>query len=522
MPFSTITLKAHRLAYQFFALSILSLFLTACPATTVEIVDAAEEPVEFTILQINDVYEIAPISGGKVGGLARVGGVLRQLEAENPNTIAVLAGDFLSPSFMGTLEMENDEPIAGLQMVETLNAMGLDYATFGNHEFDLKTGELLEKRIDASEFEYMSVNAQFVGSDRSRRAFRQNGKDVPPYSLHTINQNGKSYELAIVGVVLPFNKKDYVDYRDVNTSFGTQVKMARAEADIVIGLTHLSVDGDEELAKAVPGLPLFMGGHEHHQLSRYVGETAITKADANAKTVYVHRLTYYPSTELCRVVSEIVPINEETPEDEVTAAVVAKWQGKMEILVERMGYDLYEVLDTLDEKLIGTEVFVRSSQTNYGQLTNEAIATAWPGADAYVFNSGSLRIDDDISGIVTTYDVLRSFPFGGPMVQLSMTGSQLQQMLDTGETTNQGEGGYLQRFQAEKQGGQWQINGQALVASNSYKVVMPSFLAGGGEANLGFLGDITAKEERDDFSVGADTVKNDIRDIVIHYFKTRS
>ena len=98
-----------------------------------------EDPVEFTILQINDVYEIAPLEGGSVGGLARVAGLLRQLEVENPNTIAVLAGDFLSPSFMGTLKKDG-ERIAGLQMVETLNAMGLDYATFGNHEFDLKTG----------------------------------------------------------------------------------------------------------------------------------------------------------------------------------------------------------------------------------------------------------------------------------------------------------------------------------------------------------------------------------------------
>jgi 5'-nucleotidase / UDP-sugar diphosphatase len=28
--------------------------------------------IEFTFLQLNDVYEIAPIQGGKFGGLARV------------------------------------------------------------------------------------------------------------------------------------------------------------------------------------------------------------------------------------------------------------------------------------------------------------------------------------------------------------------------------------------------------------------------------------------------------------------
>ena len=50
------------------------------------------DPVVLTILQINDVYEITPVEGGNAGGLARVAGLLRQLEAENPNTIAVHAG----------------------------------------------------------------------------------------------------------------------------------------------------------------------------------------------------------------------------------------------------------------------------------------------------------------------------------------------------------------------------------------------------------------------------------------------
>lgn len=502
---------------RFTGLLILAIGLTACPPP-VEIVQAVEEPVEITILQINDVYEIAPLEGGKVGGLARVGGLLRQLEAENPNTIAVLAGDFLSPSFMGTLKMENGERIAGLQMVETLNAMGLDYATFGNHEFDLSSGELLETRLDQSEFEYMSVNAQFVEEDRTRRAFRQNGKDVPPYSIYSFEQNGKTYKMAIVGVVLPFNKQDYVAYRDVERSFATQVKLARAETDFAIGLTHLNVDEDEALAAAVPGLPLFIGGHEHHQLSRWVGETAITKADANAKTAYIHKLTYYPTNGICRVVSDVVAITADLPEDPTTAAVVDKWQQQVGGLIEKMGYDPDEVLTTLTSTLVGTETPTRSSQTNYGKLTCEAIAEGWPGADVYVFNSGSLRIDDNLSGAVTTYDVLRSFPYGGPVVRMTLTGTQLKQLLDTGENTNKGEGGYMQRLQAEPRGDKWMIKGEPLQEGSKYIVVLPEFVAQGREANLDFLGTITY-DEMDQFTIDGETVKNDIRDLVIHYMK---
>eukprot|EP00903_Cladosiphon_okamuranus_P000279 g279.t1 len=435
---------------------VLTLVQTDVVEVVVEV--QTEDPVEFTILQINDVYEIAPLEGGSVGGLARVAGLLRQLEAENPNTIAVLAGDFLSPSFMGTLKKDG-ERIAGLQMVETLNAMGLDYATFGNHEFDLKTGELVEKRLDQSEFEYMSVNAQFVEPDQTKRAFRQNGKDVPPYSIYEMNANDRTYKLAIVGVVLPFTKQDYLAYKDVESSFREGVIQARAEADIVIGLTHLNVDQDEALAAAVPGLPLFIGGHEHHHLSRYVGETAITKADANAKTVYVHYITYYPGSKLCRVVSDLIPITDQTPEDPTTAAVVQTWQDELGSLIRDMGYDPDAVLTTIDYTLVGTESQTRSSQTNYGQLTNKAVAKAWPGADVYAFNSGSLRLDDNLTGAITSYDVLRSFPYGGPVVRMTLSGQQLKQFLDTGDTNNFGEGGYFQRYQAEKDADGWLIKG---------------------------------------------------------------
>lgn len=501
------------------SLLFLGLFLTACPPP-VEIVQQTEDPVKITILQINDVYEIAPLEGGKVGGLARVAGLLRELEAENPNTIAVLAGDFLSPSFMGTLRMENGERIAGLQMVETLNEMGLDYATFGNHEFDFSSGELLETRLDQSDFEYMSVNAQYVAEDGSQRAFRQNGKPVPPYSVYEVSQNGKNYRMAIVGVVLPFAKQDYVAYLDVERTFATQVKSALAETDFAIGLTHLNVDEDEALAAAVPGLPLFIGGHEHDHLSRYVGETAITKADANAKTVYIHKLTYYPDNKICRVVSDLVPINSDTPEDAATAAVVDKWQQQVGTLIQNMGYNAEEQLTTLSTPLIGTESAMRSSQTNYGQLTCEAIAVAWPGADVYAFNSGSLRLDDNLSGAVTSYDILRSFPYGGPFVRMTLSGSQLKQLLDTGEQTNKGEGGYLQRLQAELKGGQWLIKGQALTADAKYVLVIPEFVAQGKEANLDFLGEITY-DKLEQFTVEGRIVKNDIRDLVIHYLRGR-
>ena len=496
-------------------IATLILLLSNCTSSLVVI--SSDESIAFTILQINDVYEIAPLEGGKVAGLARVASLLHSLEEENPNTIAVMAGDFLSPTFMNTLKLDDGERIAGLQMIEALNAMGLDYATFGNHEFDLKTGELLEKRLAQSKFTYMTSNAFFQEAEGSRR-FRQGTKEIEDYSIFEVKTaDGKSMKVAIVGVVLPFNKPDYVTYTDVNLSFGKAAKRAAEEADVVLGLTHLNIWEDEELAAVTTtDIPLFMGGHEHQHLSRFVNETAITKADANAKTVYVHRFTYFPAADVCKVSSELVNITDEMSNDPVTQAVVVKWENKINDMIKGMGYDPKQVLTYINPPLLATEAVIRSQQTNYGRLTNKAFEYAWPAAHAYVFNSGSLRLDDNLSGDITAYDILRSFPYGGPIVQIEIQGNQLQQLLDISEDQNKGAGGYLQHLFVKKEGTQWTIRDQPLLVDQTYRIVMPAFLAAGREANLEFLGELP-KTEKEKLSVNGREIKNDIRDILINY-----
>src|SRR5688572_23563590 len=90
--------------------------------------------VTATILQINDVYEIMPLGGSGLGGLARVATLKQQLLREDPNTFMVLAGDVLSPSAMSSARAgDGGAALNGQQMVDILNRIGLDYATFGNH-----------------------------------------------------------------------------------------------------------------------------------------------------------------------------------------------------------------------------------------------------------------------------------------------------------------------------------------------------------------------------------------------------
>ncbi|GJM35524.1 MAG: multifunctional 2',3'-cyclic-nucleotide 2'-phosphodiesterase/5'-nucleotidase/3'-nucleotidase [Saprospiraceae bacterium] len=499
----------------------IGLLLGSCK-TTVSTITSSTENVDFIVLQMNDVYEIAPLEGGKAGGLARVATIKKQLLEENPNTIAVLSGDFLSPSFIGTLKTEEGEKIAGLQMVETLNAMGLDYATFGNHEFDISDPDLLEKRMDQSNFLYICNNA-FRNAENGRRPFQQkrNGQ-IQPVQEYIIeefsNKSGGKVKVGITGVVLPFNQQDYVHYEPVVSTFRKTYEQLKPKSDMVVALTHLAVEQDMQLAAEVPGVDLFLGGHDHSEMNHYVENTIITKADANAKTVYIHRISYNPASGMSRIRSTLKTIDDSIQEDPATKAVVSIWQNKVAGIMKEMGYNPDQQVLLAKTPLICTEAKVRTQPTNYGTLTVEAFQAVWPDADLYLINSGSMRLDDDISGTVTEYDVLRTFPFGGDIVRTEIPGKALPAILQTGLVTNIGQGGYLQTLNLDKKGGQWRINGTTIDPNKNYTLVLPKFLADGKEQNLEAFGEYKYTQ-KDKFSIGSNSIKNDIRDIVIYYME---
>ncbi|CAF4258983.1 unnamed protein product [Rotaria sordida] len=92
--------------------------------------------VQWIFLQMNDVYELLPLDKGCKGGLARVAYIRQSLKQENSNTYTILAGDFLSPSVLGFLTV-NGTIFNEKQIIATINTLGVDFVTFGNHEFDL-------------------------------------------------------------------------------------------------------------------------------------------------------------------------------------------------------------------------------------------------------------------------------------------------------------------------------------------------------------------------------------------------
>lgn len=483
----------------------------AAPSVPVAAGEAATAAgtVEIVLVQLNDVYEISPVEGGRSGGLARVATLLDQLRAEGGQVFSLLAGDLLSPSAMGTAKVEG-EALDGRQMVAVLNVMGLDFATFGNHEFDLKEGPF-RSRLAESRFRWVSSNvgdaagAPFPGVPERLVVEVASGAD-----------GGPAVKLGLFGLTLDSNRKDYVGYRDPLTAAREQVAALEAEADLVVALTHLALADDRELAAAVPGIDLVLGGHEHENHHPWAGAgdrrvpaaAPIFKADANARSVWVHRLSYDLATGELTADSQYRPITAALEDDPETAAEVQKWTDLAFDSFRADGFEPTEVVAEPSVVLDGRESSVRNRSTDLTDLIARAMLAAVPAAELAVYNAGSIRIDDELPpGRVSQYDVLRVLPFGGEVVAAEMTGELLARTLDQG-VANRGAGGFLQHAGIGGGEGGWTVGGEPIDPGRTYLVAISDFLVAGRETGLEWL-----NPDNPELTVGA--AHGDVRQAVI-------
>lgn len=461
---------------------------------------AGNSAVEVTLLQLNDVYELTPVSGGAEGGMARVAAVRKQYLEENPNTLMILAGDLLNPSALSTATVDG-ERLAGRQMVDVMNEAGLDYATFGNHEFDLSE-EAFRKRLSESKFTWISSNV----SDAEGNAFPQVARNVV---VNIDNERGDEVRVGLIGLTVGANAVDYATYRDPIEVAKEQVAELADRTDILIAITHLLVEEDVKLVQAVPEIDLVLGGHEHenNELYRGSGFTPILKADANARSMQVHQLGYNPGTGEISHNATLRRITSDDPDDPEVAAQVDRWVDAAFAGFKAQGFEPERVLTKTDEDLDGRESTVRNRPTRLGQLIAEGMIEAAGGVDLAIFNAGSIRIDDVIpAGNVSEYDVIRTLPFGGTVLGCKMQGDLLGRVLDQGRA-NAGIGGFLQTANVTYADG-WLINGQPLDPSRSYSVAILDFLLSGREFKLEFL-------TRENPGVSSITEHGDIRSAFI-------
>lgn len=416
----------------------------------------AAPPQERTavLLAINDVYRIEGVENGTEGGLARVRALRAALEREHPDLLLLHAGDFLFPSFASRM-------LAGEQMVAVLNALDGDpaavdermLAVFGNHEFDkgkMKDAAMLDRRIEESQFRWLGGNITFAA-----------GEDGQPLIAGPNLERGRIVEsggirLGIFGVTIPTIGIEYVkEFAGPETAVRELTADLRARgAEVVVALTHLNAVDDRQLLEELPapeGPDLIIGGHDHEHMALQAGGRWILKADADARTATIARLTLGPDGRL-RVEHEFRRLAGDAPRpDPAVQKLVDDWQAKHEKMFcdqQKAAPDcLEEVYGHAQVPLTAEENKIRGQETNLGDwIADRMVETfAGCGARAAFINSGSLRLNQDLAaGPVTRRHVEELFAYPTPLYLLKIDGATLKQVAGQATRGWPGSGSWLQ------------------------------------------------------------------------------
>lgn len=435
--------------------------------------------IDFIFLQLNDVYEIAPIQKGKFGGMARVETLHQELLKENPNTLLFLAGDFLNPSLLSALDVEG-EKVYGKQMVEVMNAMNFDLVSFGNHEFDLPL-KALQKRLNESNFPWISTNLlKKEGENYSPFSKIKNGKETTldkTFIKEIADADGTKIKIGFISACISANPKEYIEYQKYLTEAKAAYDEIKNKVDVVFGLTHVKVTDDEEIAKLIPELPLIMGGHEHTNMLVETDNGVITKADANAKTVYIHRISYDKKTKKTVVKSELKEINSSIKGDEKVEAIIDKWQTVLNAKIKEIVPNPNEVIYTTKVPINALDTHNRREQTNLGEIITKSMSFAFNDkVDCALESGGAFRIDDLLEGDINAVDVFKVLPFEDPVLKIELKGSLLKQVLDYGNK-KAGTGSYIQRYNANLKNDVWHIKDERIVLDKIYTIAISDFLS---------------------------------------------
>ncbi|WP_038185135.1 bifunctional metallophosphatase/5'-nucleotidase [Vibrio rhizosphaerae] len=243
------------------------------------------QPLSITIAHLNDTHsyfepsslqlamtvhqdEISPYVSA--GGFARIATRVGQLKDEAHRGgrpfLFLHGGD----CFQGTLYFSLFKGEANATL---LNALGIDAMVLGNHELDLGN-EPVARFVRKINFPLLAGNwdlSQELADKPYRLAEQSNvyRYDVQQRTAQWLVREYQQDAVAIFGLSL--DRMDDISNPDADTPFVTALDVARNTVDAIrnsginkiILLSHLGYEMDKQLAEAVSGISLIIGGHSH-------------------------------------------------------------------------------------------------------------------------------------------------------------------------------------------------------------------------------------------------------------------
>ncbi len=417
-------------------------------------------------------------SGRSAGGSAVLAAHVEKLRAENPEgTILLDGGDCFQGTMISNLQF-------GVPVVEQMNALGYQAFAIGNHEFDW-TADTLETRVRAMRF--AALGANMIERKTNRRpkwvradtAFVRRGLPVGVVGL--------CYRYTPT-VTLPAYVRHLRFEDDSLAALKAVTKLRRVDrSKLVFGVGHVPAENDSlrrarsgdlvRLARGVPGVTAWFGGHSHNQVLDEVNGVPVMIAGSHGQFVAVLDLVVDGAT---GAVAERRARLQQTWSDEV--AVDSAW-------TERVARWNSHVRDVAGRR-IGTNARAlgrnRGGESAVGDLVTDAMRAA-SGVDVALQNPGGLRADLP-AGEITRGSIYEIMPFDNTIVTLELTGAELRATLEEGLRYGRVTqvSGLRFRFDVGRPEMQRLIeltlaDGSPLDPAKTYKVAANNFMATGGD-----------------------------------------
>lgn len=463
----------RRLIAIFVALvtALASLGALATPASADKKADPPGQLVQIQLLAFNDYHgHVQSTTPGTVNGIPAGGGeylsaMLKTLRKGNKYSLTVAAGDLIggSPAFSGLF---HDEP-----SVESLNAMGLDVSSVGNHEFDEGVTELLRMQdggchpVDGCYFPgtpFAGANFQWLAAN----TVDEDGKTpLPPYWVKKF----EGVKIGFIGMTLEATdtlvaKAGIVgyDFLDEAETANALVPILKAQGvDAIVVLLHEGgsqnpppgvVDACVDISGPIlainnalsPAIDVLVTGHTHLPYNCRLPDSAgkdriVTSAYSYGRVVsemdlVIDKRTNDIRRDLSFATNHIVSQAALTPDPAITA-VLDKWNPLFadagSIVLGTITADI-----TRGGTPPGTDRGVESAAGNL-VADAQAWATSSNGAQMAFMNPGGVRSDLQFAqssgegdGVVTYGEAFTFQPFGNTLFTFPMTGAQIQTVLE--------------------------------------------------------------------------------------------
>lgn len=415
--------------------------------------------------------------------IANYYGLMDDIATERDHVIRVGNGDDLASSVLSAV-------FDGKHMVDALNASGLAYDTYGNHDFDMGP-ETLRQRVNESEFTWVSAN---VRDERTGDVFAKRA-GAKQYDVRNIG----GVPVGFTGLITPEAPEatsigERTRVLDPVPALREIVPRMRSDgARVVIVLSHLGNDVAERVAKNVGNIDIIVGDHAAsvREEPKVINDTLLSFAGDQFE--YVGELTLHlqgqtlPATDhefTLHTLSDAVDNTGFAPRPDVEG-VMEQYYSELD---ERLGVVIGRSTVALDTR---TEV-VRRTESNMGNFIADGLRAS-VDADIALMNGGGIRTDTLYpSGDITKKRIVNILPFPNDVVELKVSGDTLLAALENGVSrVEQLSGRFPQvsgmrySYDPNRSAGNrivsTMVSSEPIDPSTTYRLATNGFVAGGGD-----------------------------------------